>query len=92
MYNTNEQIWQKMRPVVLSAYAQQFRKDFLVFLETRAQEIAPGGRMVLSLTGTPGSPGPDNKSTRLWEHVAPILEDMASRVWSCPAPLLPFHV
>ncbi|TVU07238.1 hypothetical protein EJB05_47285, partial [Eragrostis curvula] len=78
MYYADQQMWQKMRPIVLSAYAQQFRKDFMLFLETRAQETAPGGRMVLSLTGT-GSHDPDKKSTRIWERVGRMLDNMASR-------------
>ncbi|TVT99851.1 hypothetical protein EJB05_54751, partial [Eragrostis curvula] len=78
MYHADQQMWQKMRPIILSAYAQQFRKDFMLFLETRAQETAPGGRMVLSLTGT-GSHDPDKKSTRIWECVGRMLDNMASR-------------
>nr|CAB3467965.1 unnamed protein product [Digitaria exilis] len=45
MYHANKEQWQKMRTIVLDAYARQFKKDFLLFLESRAQEMVPGGRM-----------------------------------------------
>jgi hypothetical protein len=79
MYDADEQQCQKTRPIILDAYAQQFRKDFFFFLASRAKEMVPGGRMILSLTGTQ-SPDPANESTQqTWEFVARILDDMASR-------------
>lgn len=39
-------------PRVLQAYRDQFAKDFAMFLRLRSEELVPGGRMVLSLTGT----------------------------------------
>ncbi|KAL6607048.1 hypothetical protein ACP70R_042701 [Stipagrostis hirtigluma subsp. patula] len=78
MYHGDENRRREMRPVVLGAYAQQFRKDFTLFLECRAQEMVPGGRMVFSLTAT-RSPDPANESTQTWELVARVLDDMASR-------------
>ncbi|CAN6221484.1 unnamed protein product [Urochloa humidicola] len=80
MYDANEQLWQKTRPIVLDAYAQQFRKDFFLFLESRAQEMVPGGRMILSLTTTQ-SPDPGNQSIQqTWEFIARVLDHMGSRV------------
>ncbi|KAF8779248.1 hypothetical protein HU200_002928 [Digitaria exilis] len=79
MYHANKEQWQKMRTIVLDAYARQFKKDFLLFLESRAQEMVPGGRMVISLTATQ-SPHPASESTQqTWEFVARILDNMASR-------------
>lgn len=80
MYHSNEQLWQKTRPVVLDAYSRQFRKDLLLFLECRAQEMVPGGRLIVSLTGTqsPASAS-DGSAQQTWEFIARILDDMASR-------------
>ncbi|CAN6170085.1 unnamed protein product [Urochloa humidicola] len=79
MYDANEQLWQKTRPIVLDAYARQFRKDFFLFLESRAQEMVPGGRMILSLTTTQ-SPDPSNQSIQqTWEFIARVLDHMGSR-------------
>ncbi|XP_073034970.1 benzoate carboxyl methyltransferase-like [Primulina eburnea] len=36
---------------VLEAYANQFQRDFFKFLNIRGEEMIPGGRMVLSLSG-----------------------------------------
>ncbi|KAH7567235.1 hypothetical protein ACOSQ2_011271 [Xanthoceras sorbifolium] len=36
---------------VLDAYSMQFQEDFSMFLKSRAQEMVPGGRMVLSFMG-----------------------------------------
>ncbi|CAN6358235.1 unnamed protein product [Urochloa humidicola] len=79
MYHANEKLWQKMRPVVLDSYARQFRKDFTLFLVSRAQEMVPGGRMVLSLKLMTHAPNPSNEFTQMWELVARILAEMASR-------------
>ncbi|CAM0148031.1 unnamed protein product [Urochloa decumbens] len=79
MYHANEKMWQKMRPVVLGSYARQFRKDFMLFLVSRAQEMVPGGRMVLSLKSMAHAPDPANEFTQMWELVARILAEMASR-------------
>ncbi|CAL5076371.1 unnamed protein product [Urochloa decumbens] len=79
MYAADEQLWQKTRPIVLDAYARQFRKDFLLFLESRAQEVVPGGRMILSLNTTE-FPYPCNEPTQqTWDLIARILVDMAAR-------------
>ena len=81
MYHSDEQLWRKTRPVVLDAYARQFRKDLLLFLECRAQEMVPEGRLIVSLTGTqsPASAS-DGSAQQIWEFIARILDDMASRV------------
>ncbi|TVU24210.1 hypothetical protein EJB05_26629, partial [Eragrostis curvula] len=74
MYHNDQQVWQKMHPVVRDAYARQFRKDFMLFLRSRAKEMVPGGRMVLSFTATCST-----SQTQTWEFIALILDDMASR-------------
>lgn len=61
-------------PAVTAAYARQFESDLIHFLASRAEEIVPGGLMVLSLAGKP-----DSQNMRS-EFIAQVLEDMASRV------------
>jgi hypothetical protein len=80
LYHNDQQLWMKMRPVVLDAYARQFKKDFMLFLRSRAQEMIPGGRMVLSFTGTRSTSGRTNEFTQTWKLVSWILDDMASKV------------
>ncbi|XP_002450044.2 jasmonate O-methyltransferase [Sorghum bicolor] len=80
MYHSDEQLRRKTWPVVLDAYAQQFRKDLLWFLECRAQEMVPGGRLIVSLTGTQSPATASNGSAQqMLEFIARILDDMASR-------------
>lgn len=63
--------------MVIEAYAQQFRKDFTSFLELRAKELIPGGRMVVSLVGRDsGVISP--KFSHMWEFIAQILSVMVS--------------
>ncbi|XP_047058913.1 probable jasmonic acid carboxyl methyltransferase 2 [Lolium rigidum] len=64
-------------PMVLEAYGQQFRKDFTLFLELRAKELVPGGRMVVSLPGR-RSDELASKFSHIWEAIAQILRVMAS--------------
>ncbi|KAF6993000.1 hypothetical protein CFC21_009948 [Triticum aestivum] len=52
VYDIDEHARRERLPVVREAYAQQFRKDFSLFLELRAKELVSGGRMVISLVGT----------------------------------------
>lgn len=79
MYDCDDSLRQARRPLVLEAYARQFRKDLTLFLNLRAQELVPGGQMVISLPGYCSS-----DSTRQpnlpWDGVAFMLNDMASRV------------
>ncbi|XP_037418426.1 salicylate carboxymethyltransferase-like [Triticum dicoccoides] len=46
-YYINVHARREKLPMVLEAYAQQFRKDFRHFLELRAKELVPGGQMVV---------------------------------------------
>lgn len=67
--------------MVLDAYAQQFKKDFRLFLELRAKELVPGGQMVVSLGGR-HSNDIASKSIRPCEALYEILHVMASEVHS----------
>lgn len=77
-FDIDGHVRRERRPVVLGAYARQFREDFTLFLELRAKELAPGGRMVVSLAGR-RSDELASKFTHAWESVALILSDMASK-------------
>lgn len=75
-YDIDEHVRCERLPMVLEAYAQQFRKDFTLFLELRAKELVPGGRMVVSIPGK-YSDEMASKSSHFWEIVAQILRGMA---------------
>ncbi|KAF7025199.1 hypothetical protein CFC21_037423 [Triticum aestivum] len=76
-YDIDEHARSERLPMVLEAYAQQFRKDFTLFLELRAKELVPGGRMVVSLAGR-RSDDRASKFSHVWEVFAQILSVMAS--------------
>lgn len=50
-YDIDEHSRRERLPIVLEAYAKQYRKDFTLFLELRAKELVSGGRMIISLLG-----------------------------------------
>lgn len=73
-------------PAVRAAYTRQFEQDFKRFLAARAEEVVPGGWMVLSLCGRPAK---DHSSQdRYPEFIAEILQDMASQVVQMDAAIL----
>ncbi|KAK3139746.1 hypothetical protein QOZ80_5AG0389430 [Eleusine coracana subsp. coracana] len=74
MYDNDEGLRRTRRPLVVQACAQQFRKDFTVFLGLRAKELVPGGRMVVSLLGSCAS-----RCIEPWDTITVPLNDMASR-------------
>ncbi|KAM0839628.1 hypothetical protein ACQ4PT_060193 [Festuca glaucescens] len=76
-YDIDENARLERLPMVLEAYAQQFRKDFTLFLKLRARELVSGGRMVVSVIGRP-SYVIASKFFHLWEIVAQILSVMTS--------------
>ncbi|XP_044978331.1 probable methyltransferase TCM_000168 [Hordeum vulgare subsp. vulgare] len=77
VYDIDEHTRLERRPMVIEAYAQQFRKDFTCFLELRAKELMPGGRMVVSLVGRDsGVIAPE--FSHMWEFIAQILSVMVS--------------
>ncbi|KAL6346867.1 hypothetical protein AAG906_002984 [Vitis piasezkii] len=59
-------------PGVFKAYFEQFEKDFTLFLRSRAEEIVPGGGMVLTILGSIQSHNP----CCIWELVGITLNDM----------------
>ena len=78
-YDMDEHARRERLPTVREAYARQFRKDFILFLELRAKELVPGGRMVVSLVGRPSNVKA-SKFFHLWETLVQILSVMASEV------------
>lgn len=61
---------------VLDAYSLQFQNDFSLFLKSRAEEVVPGGRMVLSFMGRPTSDPTSEQSCYHWELMAHALMSM----------------
>jgi hypothetical protein len=78
-YDIDENVRRERLPIVIEAYAQQFRKDFKNFLKLRATELVEGGHMVLSLIGRRPNDSTSEFSD-LWEIIAKILRAMASEV------------
>ncbi|KAK3128919.1 hypothetical protein QOZ80_6BG0468250 [Eleusine coracana subsp. coracana] len=80
MYDGDNDLRQARRPLVLEAYARQFKKNFKLFLNLRAQELVARGQMVISVPGT--CAGDDTCQSNLqweaWDGVASILNDMAT--------------
>ncbi|XP_058217224.1 probable jasmonic acid carboxyl methyltransferase 2 [Rhododendron vialii] len=68
---------------VVEAYLSQFHKDFSLFLKSRAEEMVPGGRMVLSFTGRRDTdPNFEQSRFQYWELLALALMSLASEVGS----------
>lgn len=63
-------------PAVFKAYNQQFNRDFSMFLKSRAEELVPGGRMVLTTMASFRSDDP----LTIWEFVGLKLNDMVLEV------------
>jgi hypothetical protein len=78
-YDTNEHVRRERFPVVTEAYARQFKEDFTLFLEIRAKELVPEGRMVISLAGR-RSVELVTETSHVWGAAAWILGVMASEV------------
>jgi hypothetical protein len=79
----NIYIAKKSSPAVFDQYFEQFNRDFTVFLRSRAQEIVPGGSMVLTTMGSIKS----NDPLCIWEFVGLKLHDMVLDVRMCIDPL-----
>lgn len=65
---------------VLDAYSLQFQNDFSLFLKSRAEEVVPGGRMVLSFMGRPTPDPTSEQSCYHWELMAHALMSMVLEV------------
>ncbi|XP_026430095.1 salicylate carboxymethyltransferase-like isoform X2 [Papaver somniferum] len=63
-------------PSVITAYLNQFKKDFRVFLECRSEELVNGGRMVLTLVGRSRSDPTSKDCCSFWELLALSAHDM----------------
>ena len=63
-------------PGVFKAYYEQFERDLTLFLESRAEEIVPGGGMLLTVMGSIQS----NDPCSIWELVGITLNDMVLQV------------
>ena len=68
------------RPDVLKAYTKQFQRDFTMFLGLRSEEIKPGGRMVITITGRSIEDPSSKDCCDLWELLAKSLLDMLADV------------
>lgn len=64
----------------MKAYFDQFQDDFKLFLQSRAEELVPGGCMVLSFMGRTSPDPTDMESTCQWELLAKALMSMAYSV------------
>ncbi|KAF8657468.1 hypothetical protein HU200_060029 [Digitaria exilis] len=73
----DEMVRRSRRSMITEAYARQFEKDFTSFLRGRAQEMVPGGRMVLSMIGQRPEEERDNSLLQL-DFLTAILREMAS--------------
>jgi hypothetical protein len=68
---------------VLKAYLDLFKRDFTSFLRSRAQEMVPGGHMVLTFQAMGSNRKADssnNKSCTIWELLGITLNDMVLEV------------
>lgn len=65
---------------VLEAYYRQFRKDFLMFLKCRAEELVSGGRMVLTILGRTSEDTFHNEYGYVWEFFNSALNSMVIEV------------
>ncbi|XP_021801462.1 probable caffeine synthase 2, partial [Prunus avium] len=63
-------------PAVFKQYLEQFKRDFTVFLRSRAEELVPGGSMVLTTMGSIKSDDP----LCIWEFVGMKVNDMVLEV------------
>ncbi|XVE82459.1 hypothetical protein DITRI_Ditri16bG0006200 [Diplodiscus trichospermus] len=63
---------------VINSYRTQFRKDFSLFLRLRSEEIAPEGRMVLTLGGRRTADATSDESCLLWDYLGQAFQDLVA--------------
>uniref|UniRef100_A0A2N9F4W5 Uncharacterized protein n=1 Tax=Fagus sylvatica TaxID=28930 RepID=A0A2N9F4W5_FAGSY len=63
---------------VFEAYLEQFQSDFSLFLRSRADEIIPGGQMILAFIGRNISDPTSRNCCVIWELLAKCLLQMAA--------------
>ncbi|WJX88782.1 hypothetical protein P8452_70830 [Trifolium repens] len=61
---------------VLTAYYNQFQRDFSLFLKCRAEELIEGGRMMLTFLGRESDIMYSKECCYIWELMAVALNDM----------------
>ncbi|KAB2057697.1 hypothetical protein ES319_A11G184800v1 [Gossypium barbadense] len=64
---------------VIDSYVTQFRKDFTLFLKLRSEEIAPKGRMVLTLRGRTTPDPTSDQSCLLWDYLGQAFQDLVAK-------------
>lgn len=67
-------------PCVLTAYYEQFQRDFSLFLKCRSEELVAEGRMVLTFLGRKSQDPSSKECCYIWELLATALNNMVSEV------------
>lgn len=63
---------------VITAYYDQFRKDFTAFLKCRSEEVVAGGGMVLTILGRKSENAVTKECCYIWELLALSLKELVS--------------
>ncbi|KAI3838270.1 hypothetical protein MKX03_025674 [Papaver bracteatum] len=66
-------------PSVIEAYLKQFKKDFIIFLKCRSEELIEGGRMVLTILCSGSSDPTSKESFSLFGLLSIALRDMVAK-------------
>ncbi|RXI07377.1 hypothetical protein DVH24_026513 [Malus domestica] len=64
---------------VSQAYLKQFQEDFTLFLKSRSEELAAGGRMVLILLGRSGPDHVDRGNCFFWQLLSQSIAILVSK-------------
>lgn len=65
-------------PCVLTAYYEQFQRDFSLFLKCRSEELVAEGRMVLTFLGRKSQDPSSKECCYIWELLSTALNYMVS--------------
>lgn len=65
-------------PCVLTAYYEQFQRDFSLFLKCRSEELVAEGRMVLTFLGRKSQDPSSKECCYIWELLSTALNNMVS--------------